>query len=137
MGRAIIAAVSVRRCPECGTVNRPTAPRCDCGFVFDAVQAQALGISGASDLQHETPEDQRHYHMHRLTVGWITIAGFVMICLTLLVLFVLGSTIMLWPALASVAMLVKGTRMVTTSRRGLRALAEHDARLPKARLLKR
>ncbi len=134
---AIIESVSVRRCPECGTVNRPNAPRCDCGFVFDAAQAQALGISGRSDLQHETPEVQRHYHMHRLTVGWITIAGFVLLCLTCLALFVLGSPSMAFPAAASVVLLVKGVRMVTTSRRGLRAIADNEAKLPKARLLTR
>jgi hypothetical protein len=105
--------------------------------VFDATQAQALGISGASDLQHETPEDQRHYHMHRLTVGWMTIGGFVLLCLTCLVLFILGSAIMAFPAAGSVALLVKGVRMVTTSRRGLLALEENEARIPKARLLKR
>jgi len=117
-------------------VNRPTVPTCECGFVFDAQVAQALGISGRSALQDETLEDQKHYHVHRLTLGWITIAGFVLLCLTCLLLFVLGSPIMAVPAAGSVALLVKGARMVQTSRRGLRALAGTDGKLPRARLLK-
>lgn len=128
--------MSVRRCPECGTVNRPTVPACECGFVFDAEAAQALGISGGSALQDETVEDQKHYHMHRLTLGWITIAGFVLLCLTCLLLFVLGSPIMAFPAAGSVALLVKGVRMVQTSRRGLHAIEANDRKLPRARLLK-
>jgi hypothetical protein len=107
--------------------------------VFDAEQAHALALrvkSPTSDLQHESIEDQRHYHMHRLTVGWITIAGFAMLLLACLALFVLGGMLMVIPAAGTVAVLLKGVRMVTTARRGLRALAEHDARLPKARLLR-
>ena len=129
--------MSVRRCPECGIVNRPTVPVCECGFVFDAAAAQALGMSGASDLQSETTEDLKHYHTHRLTIGWMTIAGFVLVLLICLMLFVLGSPIMAFPAAGSVALLVKGARMVQTSNRGLLAIAANDGKLPKARLLKR
>ena len=129
--------MSVRRCPECNTVNRPTVPTCECGFVFDAQQAAALGISGASDLQSETLEDQRHYHMHRLTMGWFTIVAFVVLCLLCVALFVFGSPIMAFPAAGSVALLVKGTHMVGTARRHLRALDGGDGRLPRAKLLSR
>ena len=84
----------------------------------------------------KTLEDQKHHHVRRLTLGWITIAGFVLLCLTCLLLFVLGSPIMAFPAAGSVVLLVKGVRMVQTSRRGLDAIAANDAKLPKARLLK-
>lgn len=129
--------VSVRRCPDCGLVNRPTVPACECGFVFDAQQAQALGISGASDLASETLEDQRHYHMHRLTIGWFMIVGFVLLVLVCVALFVFGSPIMAFPAAGSVAGLVKGTRMIGAARRNLRALDGTDAKLPKAKLISR
>jgi hypothetical protein len=105
--------------------------------VFDAAAAQALGVSGRSALSDETIEDQKHYHMHRLTIGWMTIAGFVLVLLTCLMLFVLGSPIMAFPAAGSVALLVKGVRMVQTSNRGLQAIEANDGKLPKARLLKR
>ena len=91
-------------------------------------------MSGAGDLQ--TADSQRHDHTRRLTLGWITIAGFVLLCLTCLLLFVLGNPIMALPAAGSAALLVKGARMVQTSRRGLRALAGTDGKLPRARLLK-
>lgn len=110
---------------------------CECGFVFDAIHAQAIGLSGASDLAHETPEDQRHYHMHRLTLGWFAIAGFVLVLVAAGALVVLGSRIMILPTAASFALLFKGARMVGTARRGLRALAANDAKLPKAKLLSR
>jgi hypothetical protein len=118
-------------------VNRPTVPACECGYIFDAVQAQALAIRGTSELQGESLEDQRHYHMHRLTLGWIAIASFALLCLGCLALFVVGHGIMVAPAAASVALLIKGTRMVGKSRRALHGLDGDDPRIPKARLLKR
>lgn len=104
--------------------------------MFDAEQAQALGLSGASDLQSETIEDQRHYHTYRLTMGWFMVVGFVFAIAGSLALFLVSTVVSIVAITGSIGLVVKGSRMIASGRRGLRALAAADARLPKARLLK-
>lgn len=106
--------------------------------MFDANAAQALGISGAADLHSESLEDQRHYLVHRLTMGWFSVIGAVLLGLVCAVLFLFGTILLMFPiAAATGALFVKGQRMISTSRRGLRALEGNDSKLPKARLLTR
>ena len=134
--------MAVRRCPSCGTVNRPTAPVCDCGHVFDAAATEALGIRRKrvqpdDDLSHETLTDQRHYHMHKLTLGWLAIAGFVMLLGASVLLLVLGARISIVLVVFSFVTLAKGVRTIGRARRALRALDGNDGALPRAKLLKR
>lgn len=135
--------MAVRRCPACGTVNRPTAPVCDCGHVFDAVATQALGIRPKQqgddpdhDVSLETLEDQRHYHIHRLTTGWFMVVGGGLALVVSFVLLLVGARLLVIALIASGGLLAKGVRRIGRARRRLRALEGADSTLPKAKLLK-
>lgn len=133
-----------RRCPECNTVNRPTVPVCECGYVFDAQQAQALAMVPAKlrateldDLQHESLEDQRHFHMHKLTLGWFMVAGGGVLVLASLALVLVRVRFLIGGMAVAGLTIAKGVSQVRRARRNLRALEGKDSNLPAAKLLSR
>jgi hypothetical protein len=128
--------VPVRRCPACGIVNRPTVAACECGFVFDALQAQAMGIARRTEVDDESLSDQRHYHMHRLTIGWLSIGAGVLLLAAAIALIAFKSRLLLAPGAGCAIAFGKGVHLVRASRRSLRLLDGRDAGLPRARLLK-
>ena len=130
--------MAIRRCPDCGTINRPTAAFCDCGYVFDLVAAQAMAPQLAHDRgdhNDESLEDRRHLHSYQLTTGWLMVVGFVLICAASVATIAAGIGIAILPAGGSFVMLAKGIRNISLGMRGRDELAKLDARLPKARLV--
>lgn len=116
---------------------------CDCGHVFDAAATEALGIQPKRrvevddhDVSQETLEDQRHYHMHRLTTGWFMVVGGVLGVVASLVLVLLRARLLVIAMLASGGLLANGVRRVGRARRQLRALDGADSTLPKAKLIR-
>lgn len=102
-----------RRCVMCGMVNRPSAQSCECGHHFD------------------DDADPRPLLRSRQQTGWVmVIAGLLLtlvtVVLTALVIGLLGF-LLITPSLA---LFVKGTRVVDAARHGLRDLE----RLPRATL---
>ena len=135
-----------RRCPECNTVNRPTVPVCECGYVFDAQHAQALGIVRKTttaieehELAQETLEDQRQFQMHELTLGWFMVVGGALTLLVsvALIIALARARLLIGGLAAGGALLAKGGAQVGKARRHLRALEGKDSNLPKAKLLSR
>lgn len=125
--------MAVRRCVECGRVNRPTAPVCDCGYTFDRAKAATLGLaSGAVDMASEPIEAQRHYYTHRLTMGWFTLIGATIGLLVSTVFLVFAFVFFVFAMSAFGGLMVKGIAMIRSGRRGLAALGD----IPTARLLK-
>lgn len=96
----------------CGIVNRPNAPRCDCGH----------------DFEDET--ELRSLLRRRLTTGWTMVVG----GLVLTMAAVLGVAFVTWPVvfatIPSIALFSKGTRIVDAARHRMRELGA----LPTARL---
>lgn len=129
--------MAVRRCPECETINRPTVATCECGYVFDALQAQAMGLARRSELDEESLTDQRHYHLHRLTIGYLSLGGAMLLFGAAFALYALGSTVLLLPGAGCVLALAKGVQLIHTSQRHLRIIEGRDAVMPRARLLKK
>ena len=127
-----------RRCPDCGTVNHPTVPSCECGFIFDAAHAYALGMIEShevNELEGETLSDQRHFHLHQLTMGWFMVVGGVLALLVSPLLAFVRLWFMLLAVSSSVGLLMKGVRDVGSARRHLRILGGKGTRLPKAQLV--
>jgi hypothetical protein len=129
-----------RRCPACGLVNRPTVTHCECGYGFDG--AAPLAKSPLAVISDESPEDQRHQHMHTLTTGWLMVAGFVLIMVVSIATLVLASPIAIFPALSSVVMLRNGVKRIGAGRAGVRAVNARfpeppRLKLPRAKLLTR
>lgn len=118
-----------RRCPMCGTVNRPSVQYCECGHDFD-----------------EAPAEQETFLRGRVVTGWaMVIAGFLLTIIGV-VLIVVGIPIpgspsmALWTRIiaisltgASLALFVKGTRVVDAAGHSLRDLRA----LPTATLVER
>ena len=106
--------MAIRRCPACGLVNRPTVTQCECGQGFD-----------------EPPEDLRHLHVHRLTVGWMMVVGGIIGLAASVALVFVIYVFAAFPATACAGAMFKGGLMIRNAREGLRALPT----IPKAKAL--
>lgn len=97
----------------CGVINRPNAPRCDCGHDFE-------DESGLRELLRG-----------RLTTGWCMVVGGLLLTMG----SVLAVVFVTWPvvfgAVPSIALFRKGTRIVDATQHRLRELGS----VPTARLL--
>lgn len=56
------------KCPRCGLINDPWAPRCDCGFAFPR------GDPGEADRVEQERRDRRGRGKFNLIVGLASIA---------------------------------------------------------------
>src|SRR5688572_22943646 len=102
-----------KRCVSCGLVNPESAMLCDCGFNFRTGHTEGTGRDTAhfdEDLSGETPEDLRHLHMYRLTMGWFMVVGFIAVVGLTLLTLVLGMRIRILYLLGAAAfgLLAKG-----------------------------
>jgi hypothetical protein len=104
----------IRRCPACGLVNRPTVLQCECGQGFD-----------------EEPEDLRHLHMHRLTLGWMTAIGCSLLLVCSFALSMVIGFFSIIPATLCAGAILNAALKIRYARDGLRALPT----IPKAKLL--
>jgi hypothetical protein len=116
---------------------------CECGYVFDALAAKAFAPKqraagpADNDLDGETPEDQRHFHTHKLTLGWFSVIGAGVLLVFCVILLVLSARLSIIGIVASIGWLVRGVSQIGKARVALRALAAHDASIPRARVVKR
>jgi hypothetical protein len=101
----------------CGVVNRPSAETCECGYRFDDQQEAETFLKS------------------RLVNGWFMVVGGLLLTLVsfLVCALIIGGVLgMIVTVAPSIALFLKGTRVVDASRHGLRELRA----LPQARLLK-
>ena len=99
----------------CGIVSRPSAQSCEaCGFHFDDVK------------------ELKGFLTARLTTGWFMVIGGIVFTALSAFAVLLLSWLSLFLVIPSVALFVKGTRIVDVARRGLR----EQRALPAARVVK-
>ena len=112
----------------CGIVNRPTVQHCECGHDFEA------------------PEHLESFLQSRLVTGWVMVVGGLLLTIVSVLFIVVGIPVGDTPKIAvfsrviaiaatmgSVALFVKGTRVVDAAGISLRDLRS----LPSAKVIER
>jgi hypothetical protein len=115
------------RCPSCGASAAPSELICPCGHSFV-----------------EDADEARHFLTHRLTLGWFSfLGGMLMITagigLTVVQLAVQTGGVVI-PAglvISGIGLVARGGRMVPQARQALARLGAPPAPPPKARVVKR
>ena len=114
-----------KRCPMCRQINRETAQVCDCGYEF-----------GQEDIQLVLDKLRQQQ-----SNGWALLGGGVLLLLVVVGMFIamliIGGVLRIGvPVLAIIggSTVLKGSRMIATSRRSTRELEER-MKLPPARVI--
>src|SRR5262245_34074099 len=105
-----------KRCPACGTVNRPSAKVCDCGQRLDG------------QLEQDADRQELHARLaHKLVQGWLACIGGALLVIVVVAVSMAaasqGTLLVFWGfGFVGVGFTVRGAMTIATTRRRLRAI---------------